>query len=138
MAFLLPIFVLSQYLILTIPNPGESVTTSYFVIQKIYQLLYPIQNIVTFHYLLQKDDISKAVRQSISRISTLLRLRLPDDNESLAQNTTINAQPVSEWVKDDVYDSNNRESTMRTVNIGQDPEGGNEQNTKSMWKKMKN
>jgi len=125
-AFFLPIFVLANYVTTAAPEPGESATISYFVIAKIATMLYPIQTIVTFHYLLQKDDISKAVHEKSSRISTLLLSSVRNNtsristlllsslrnnnNEGSTQNVTLDAEPKSEWDQDDVYDSDTRAS----------------------------
>ena len=71
-------------------TPREDQTsTRYFVLLSFFSLIIPVQNIVTIHFLMQKDDISSAIRGCLSKISVVFA-------------TTMN---TSEWGMDDTYES---------------------------------
>jgi len=134
-AFYIPILLLATYGFIVAPGPDDAVSIHYFVTLQLLKCLFPIQNIVTFKFLLQKEDISNAVHNYISNITTCIRhptrIRCSNehhddddekgskkDNENddgdgdcMEDNPTIS----SEWMLDDVYEDTTIDTIITTT-----------------------
>lgn len=86
----------------TMISPEEHDSTFSFLLNSVWSLLVPIQNVVTMYFLSQKDDIAVAIQGSLSRI--------------LCFPTNMYDVDPGEWALDDTYESNSRylTTTFRT------------------------
>jgi len=106
MAIYAPMLILAIVSV-TIP-PEEHDSTFSFLLNSVWSLLNPIQNVVTIYFLSQKDDIAAAIRVSLSRISCFRKNNDDDDD--------VNS---GEWALEDTYQSNSQYPTaiFRTSDI---------------------
>merc|ERR1712224_512862 len=78
--------------------PVESYgSASYFLIMSAFSTLNPIQNIVTIHFLLQKNDIQAAMHKLVHRVSALPIV-------SFGRRSTNSAGQHNAWEMDDTYE----------------------------------
>jgi len=89
---------------MSIPQENHG-STSFYLLLLTIALLFPMQNIVTIYFSLQKDDIRLSVDRFVARIQPLV-IDKPCSIPTSLSNRPCSI-PISEWNLDDSYELSN-------------------------------